>query len=186
MIGLPMNELATFLQPLERQSEEVTVWGGGQCPLRVVSYFCETLPPLAYVTSVRGVVLHQDEVLVLRNTDELHIMPGGRREANESLAETLRREVIEETGWLTADYHLLGCLHFYHLTPKPANFPYLYPDFVHLVYRAQAVQYLPDQQLPDDYEIEARLVSIAQAMQLPFQQRSQLTFLAQALMAVKR
>lgn len=181
-----MNELEAFLQHCEPQMEEVAVWGGGQFPLRVVSYFCETLPPLAFVTSVRGIVLRSDEVLVLRNTDELHIMPGGRREANESIAETLKREVLEETGWLTEGYQMLGCLHFHHLTAKPADFPYLHPDFVHLVYRAQAVQHLSERQLPDEYELEAWFVSVSQAMQLPFQARSQLMFLAEAVKMAKQ
>lgn len=176
-----MTELEAFLQRYEPQDQEITVWGGGQFPLRVTCYFCEELPPLALVTSVRAIVLQGDQVLVLRNQDELHLFPGGRREAGEQLHETLQREILEETGWLIATVGVLGVAHFHHLTPKPPDFPYLHPDFLHLIYLAQAIKLVPEAKLPDDYELESRFMPIAETMRLPFKQSSQIKFLAHAL-----
>jgi len=93
--------LTNFLSRRRPLCEEVTVWGSGQFPLRVVSYFCTELPPLEFITSVRAIVIKDGQVLVLRDTEETHIVPGGRCEPGETLAETLRREILEETGWLT-------------------------------------------------------------------------------------
>ena len=51
------------------------------------------------------------------------------------------REVLEETGWTIRDARLLGLAHFQHLTPKPVAYRYPYPNFLHLVYVANADRY---------------------------------------------
>ena len=108
------------------------------------------MPPLEYVTSVRGVVFRGNRVLVMRNRDEVHILPGGRREDGETLVETLVREVLEEAGWTLKVKEVLGFLHLRHLGPKPVGshqgFPYLYPDFVHVVFLSDAVEHRPKKQ----------------------------------------
>lgn len=176
-----MDDLQRFIQTHEPQCEEIVVWGGGQTPLRVVAYRCQTLPPLSLVTSVRGIVLRGDAVLVLRNRDETHLVPGGRCEEGETLTDTLRREILEETGWFTDEYRLLGCLHFHHLAPKPPDFPYLYPDFLHLIYTAMARYHQPAAQLADDYELSAEFMPIAEVLHWDTIALSQRKFLTLAL-----
>lgn len=181
-----MSTLTDFLDLLEPEYEEVTVWSQGKFPLRVVSYFCAEVPPLEFVMSVRGVVVSDSHALVLRNCDETHIVPGGRREKGETLEETLRREILEETGWATANYQMLGIWHFHHLAPKPNDFPYLYPDFLHILYAARPTEYLPDTRLKDDYELECRFVPLEEVKTLKLQQPSQLLFLQAALAKNKK
>lgn len=155
------DDLASFLSRHTPLAQEMTVWGVS--PLRVVSYLlapADKPPPQALVTSVRAIVLRGDTVLTLRNRDTTHIVPGGQREGGEMAEATLRREVLEETGWTLDAPALLGFMHFRHLGPKPSGHPYLYPDFVQIVFLAEAAVYLPDALLPDDYNwrpISARL-----------------------------
>jgi len=148
-------DLAAFLARHKAQTQEVAVWGGGAHPLRITAYLGHEPPPLAYVTSVRTLVFRDETALVLRDRDGLHILPGGRREAGETLEETLRREVLEEAGWALRAPTMLGFLHFHHLSPKPPGHPYPHPDFAQVVYMAQASAYLPDARVADDHELES-------------------------------
>ena len=71
-------------------------------PLRITSYFTDELPPLEHISSVRCIVFRDDMVLVVREGEEAHVVPGGRREPGETLMQTLERELLEETGWTVA------------------------------------------------------------------------------------
>jgi ADP-ribose pyrophosphatase YjhB (NUDIX family) len=162
-------ELAAFLAEHDGTLLERTAWDQGRLPLEVRASLCRDLPPLPFVTSVRALVLRDDQVLVLRNRDGAHLLPGGRIEAGESLAEALRREVQEETGWTLEDPQLLGFLHFRHLARKPAGYTYPHPDFLQLVYVAQAGRLEPAARAADDYETEARFrpTSEIERLELP-------------------
>ncbi len=149
-------DLAAFLARHMPLAEELAVWGAGTLPLRITAYLGSESPPLPYITSVRGLIFRDDALLVLRNLDGAHIMPGGRREAGETLEETLRREVLEETGWTVRAPAMLGFMHLHHLSPRPPGQPYPHPDFAQVVYIAEAERYVPDARVPDDYEIDAR------------------------------
>lgn len=173
--------LTDFLSRYQPLCEEVTTWSSEQFPLRVVSYFCAELPPLEFITSVRAIVIQDGQVLVLRDTDETHIVPGGRREPGETLAETLRREILEETGWLTNHYEMLGLWHFHHLNPRPPDFPYLYPDFLHVIYAAIPIKQMPEAKLDDAHELGNEFMPIEQARKIKFAEPSQLLFLDAAL-----
>lgn len=153
-------DLPSFLATLAPVAQKEVVWGGGKTHLLAGCYMGSVVPPLRYVTSVRSVVIRGDEVLVMRNPDETHIMPGGRREKGETLEETLRREVLEESGWEIEPMAVLGFIHFHHLTPQPRDYPYPYPDFIHLVYISLATERRPEARVPDDYEQEAAFRSI--------------------------
>lgn len=148
-------DLAAFFARHRPQTQESAVWGGGTLPLQITSYLGHELPPLACVMSVRAIVFREEMVLVLRNRDALHIVPGGRREIGETLDDTLRREVLEETGWTLRAPTMLGFMHFHHLSPKPSDYVHPHPDFTQVVYMAQAEVYLPDARVADDYEIES-------------------------------
>src|SRR6185503_2650335 len=122
-----MDSLAIFLLNKAAAAQEVETWGDMR--LEVATYLAGELPPPEWVTSVRAVVRQGASVLTVRDPDRVHILPGGRREDNELLEQTLRREILEETGWEVGPPALLGVKHFRHLTAKPANYPYPYPDF---------------------------------------------------------
>jgi ADP-ribose pyrophosphatase YjhB (NUDIX family) len=160
------QELATFLKHHKPLAEDSTVWGN--MPLRITSHLSDELPPHDYITSVRCLVLRKRAILVVRNPDETHIIPGGRCEAGETFEETLRREVLEETGWTIVEPKLLGFMYFHHLNPKPPGYKYPHPDFLQLIYTAEADQLIPDAKQADDYEIEAnfRLLDEVKALEL--------------------
>ncbi len=173
-------DLAAFLARHKPQAQESAVWGGGAFPLHITAYLGHEPPPLAYVTSVRSVVLRDATALVLRDRDGLHILPGGRRELGEMLEETLRREVLEETGWTLRALTMLGSLHFHHLSPMPPGHPYPHPDFVQVVYMAQAGAYDPDARVADDHELGSGFRPLAAVRALALTAHEQL-YLATAL-----
>jgi ADP-ribose pyrophosphatase YjhB (NUDIX family) len=141
------NQLAEiFTRPPE--AEDADTWG--ELRLRVRTYLTGALPPLELVSSVRAVVLVDAGVIVVRDPTRQHILPGGRREAGEALEQTLRREVLEETGWEIAAPRQLGVVHFHHLTPRPEGYRYPYPDFLHVVYAAAGVRHDPAARKADD------------------------------------
>jgi len=140
--------LSAFLRGLTPTVTEADQWG--ELTFQAAGYLTASAPPLEYVTSVRAVVTYEDNALVITSPDREHILPGGRREPGEALLETLRREALEETGWSLRSLRLLGFKHFHHLTPKPDNHPYPYPDFLLAVDAATAETYHPDQRIADD------------------------------------
>lgn len=127
-LSVAVDKLAVFLARHASLSEEPAVWGSvtHPLPLRIRAYLTVEAPPLTYIISVRSLVFHDADgaLLVLRNRDSTHIMPSGHREPNETLEQTLRREVLEETGWTLRAPTVLGFMHFHHLGPKPPGHPY--------------------------------------------------------------
>jgi 8-oxo-dGTP pyrophosphatase MutT (NUDIX family) len=160
-----MSALADFLAKYRPQAEETVPWD--DLRLRVTSYLCGEIPPLELVTSVRAIVLNDASVIVVRAPEGIHLLPGGRREPGEGLAETLTREVLEETGWTIGQIQLIGIKHYHHLTPEPAGYAYPYPDFLQIVYRAHVQQHLPEAREIDGYEIETKFITTAEALRLP-------------------
>ncbi len=160
-----MSLLAAFLAKYSPNIEEIVHWD--DLRLRVTSYLTTDIPPLAFVTSVRAIVLNGSSVMFVRAPDGTHILPGGRREDGEALIDTLMREVLEETGWTIEQLQLLGVKHYHHLTPIPPDYRYPYPDFLQIIYRAHAQQYLPEAREIDGYEIETKFISTAEALRLP-------------------
>jgi 8-oxo-dGTP diphosphatase len=160
---------------------EEAIWGDGRISLRITAYLAEECPPLAVITSVRSLVFRGDMILVLRNQDSVHIVPGGRREVGETLEETLRREVLEETGWTLTEPQMLGFGHFHNRSPQlPEYAHYPYPDFVQVVYMADAGLWLPDARVADDYELEASFRPIGEVGQIALSAGEQV-YLAAAL-----
>src|SRR6185436_7871185 len=110
-----MSLLAAFLAKYAPSTQEIVHWD--DLRLRVTSYLTTEMPPLAFVTSVRAVVLNGTSVMLVHAPDGTHILPGGRREEGEALIDTLMREVLEETGWTIDQLQMLGIKHYHHLTP---------------------------------------------------------------------
>lgn len=121
------------------EAQSVWQWQNHTLPLRQQTYLCPTLPPDELISSARAILFHGDDVMVIRDPqNEPYIIPGGRREPGEAVLETLQREIREETGWSLRDTAVIGCVHFQHLGPKPAGYPYPYPHFFWAIFAAQA------------------------------------------------
>ena len=149
--------LSDFFSELSPVAEEQVLWLGGAIRLRLRVYLTDLLPALEHITSVRAVLSTDDGCAVLRNADGMHALPGGRREADESLESTLRHELLEETGCSVSSLQRLGVLHFQHLTAKPADYRYPYPDFAQAVFSVRGAAHfvLSD---PDGYETSVEFV----------------------------
>lgn len=66
----------------------------------------------------------------------------------------------------------MGFASLHHLLPKPEGYKFLYPDFLWVVYMADAKEFVSNAKLMDDYEEECQFKPIAEAEQLdlsPFQ-----------------
>jgi ADP-ribose pyrophosphatase YjhB (NUDIX family) len=185
-----MNQsLASFLDRFPAQAQSTAVWGDGRIVLTVTSYLGAATPPLAFLTSVRAIVLDQTapRVLVVRDLTSQHIVPGGRREPGETLTETLRREVLEETGWTVRDPWPLGFVHFHHETPPPDIFPGApYPDFVQQIYLARADRWEAAAIRTDGPELGADFQPLATVQTLPLQPGEHVYLTAATRLAVAR
>ena len=99
--------------------------------------------------------------MIKQGEDQYHILPGGRREGDETLEETAHREVAEETGWMIRNLKPFAFAHFKHITPKLKDYPYPYPDFFWLIYTARAVDFDQErmfsaEQLAEEYVLSSR------------------------------
>ena len=157
------RDLEAFLARHDPVTTGEAVWHEGSIRLRIDCYLGNERPPSAYVTSVRSVVLRGDDVLTVRNADEWHVLPGGRREPGETLEQTLRREVLEEAGLAIERPVQLGFMHLHHLTPRPSGYEYPYPDFLWQVFVSVAGTVDPRGRVTDDYEEEALFRPAAEA-----------------------
>jgi predicted MFS family arabinose efflux permease/ADP-ribose pyrophosphatase YjhB (NUDIX family) len=133
--------LASLLTDRQPVSVEQTEWPGGLA-LEFALYLGPADLPDDLVTSARCLVTAGGQLLACEDAHpSVHVWPGGRREPHESWAQTARREVREETGWLVQPESLtmLGFLHYRHLTPVPPDHPYPSPDFLQVVMHGAAV-----------------------------------------------
>ncbi len=153
------NALQAFVASLASSATEFYDWPLAR--FKVNTYLHIEPPPAEFVTSVRALVLRNDEVLLVRDPTSYHILPGGRREAGETDHETVVRELLEETGWQVEIGRLLGFKHFYRLTPKPAESAYPHPDFAQIVYLATPLHYQPESKEQDGYELGSEFVPLA-------------------------
>jgi 8-oxo-dGTP pyrophosphatase MutT (NUDIX family) len=167
-------ELAVFLQSHVPAVRETVIWGDGSMTLAITAYLAGELPPMHDVTSVRSLVFRDDQVLVVRDPNGSHILPGGRRGEQETLEETVCREVLEETGWALGELALLGFMQFHHLTPRPTEYRFPYPDFVQVVYHAEAASFMPEARHTGDWELSSEFRSIAEIDSLELTARERL------------
>ena len=176
-------ELTSFLGRRTTFASEAASWSWEEhpLPLEVQHYVSEELPLERFITSVRAVVFREDSVLVLTDRKgDRFIAPGGRRNPGESLEETARREVFEETGWTLGTLYLLGFSHFHLLSRPPSDYPYPHPDFVHLIYMGEALHHQLNRAVRDDWVVGSDLVPIERVKHLEMGEAQPL-LLAQAV-----
>jgi 8-oxo-dGTP pyrophosphatase MutT (NUDIX family) len=166
--GLVANmPLAHFLMQHPPQVRETAVWNNGAMPLEINYMITSQFPPLEYVSSVRCIVFRQNELLVIHDPNgSKYVVPGGRSEPGESVEETGRREVLEETGWKLGEMTMVGVVHFHHLAPCPPNHPYPCPDFLQLIYRAEAQSFYADLVQTDEYVNGSKFYAISDVVRL--------------------
>ena len=145
------ENLAHYLHALTPAAREPITWWE-TVHFTVTTYLHTAAPPLEFVNSVRGIVLTDAGVAVCTNPDASHIFPGGRREMGESIDETLRRELLEETGCEVLESRLIGFLHFHHETPRPGHWTGPYPDMLHMIFAVRAKRVRFDGSDPDGWE----------------------------------
>ncbi len=179
-MGIADSELTDFLASGRLIGVDTIFWSD-EMHLGLACYIGNRQPPLHYVSSVRAIVFRNDAVLVVRGDRcQFYILPGGRKEKNELPEETLRREVLEETGWTLKELSILGFMHFHHLSSKPVDYSYPYPDFLWLVYIAQADNYIQEAIVADKYVTGVKFCTIKELPGLGFE-KGQLAFLDDAI-----
>lgn len=134
-------------------------WFGGRMMFNVDTYLGSVPVPTKLVTSVRCVLRCGNRVMVMEDADgRQHVLPGGRIELGESHREALEREVLEETGYTLVAAELVGACVFTHTTPRPDDYRYPYPTFVHLIYCGNAGELDPVAMQHHDHEVSCRFV----------------------------
>jgi 8-oxo-dGTP pyrophosphatase MutT (NUDIX family) len=162
------KELSRFLDKGILLNTSFDEWGEGTISLKIDNYLGIAPPPLKYVSSVRAIVFQNDSVLVVRQESRhVYILPGGRVEEGESLTDTLEREVLEETGWTLSGMKPLGFMYFHHLSPKPPDYKYPYPDFLWPVYTAEAGEFKPEAIMPDDFVYDSAFHPCDEVRKMP-------------------
>jgi ADP-ribose pyrophosphatase YjhB (NUDIX family) len=67
---------------------------------------------MKHVITARACIIHQDKLLLVSNDGSYWYLPGGHQVPGESLAETVVREVYEETGFTVKCEDILTCSEF--------------------------------------------------------------------------
>lgn len=162
------EELSNFLNSGKYLCDESVTWGDGTLPIQIRYYLSNNQPPLKYVSSARAIVFSDESILVISDkTGGKYILPGGRIEKDEIPLETLKREVLEETGYTLCEINMLGFMHFHHLGTKPENYKYPYPDFIWPIYYAEVNDFVADAIQLDDYVLESHFQPIREVKNLP-------------------
>lgn len=138
-----------------------SIWWEGEIELDISAYVTNDEPPGSLVSSVRAIVFRGDDVLVMRNWDGTHILPGGRIERGESQVDALRREIIEEAGIEIGDIQRIGFMHLRHKTSRPPGYPYPYPDFFWSIFSVHCLRDISDVRVPDKYELSAEFLPVS-------------------------
>ena len=176
--------LDQFLHDSPPLTEASVEWQfqGQTLPLSMGTHLAGSLPPFDHlITSVRAIVVTLDSMLVVRDPEGCHLLPGGRREQGESCIDCVRREVLEETGCEIDVSQPIGFMHYRHLGSKPRNYPYPYPDFLQVVFAAQLVRRNIVARVVDEWVRESFFTPYGQLdeLEIPHRERMLLVFARQ-------
>jgi len=120
-------DLSPFLQRYPAFDSWQEEWDGVPLEFRVC--LSEELPQPAFVGSVRAIVIRGNQVLLFHSNLPI-LSVGGRCEPEESIQQTLLREVAEETGWTVTPLVVIGFIHARHLDSQRPAWNRPAPDFI--------------------------------------------------------
>ena len=139
---------------------DTDTWFNGRMAFTVDTYLGSVSAPTELVTSVRCVLRWGAQVMLMEDAERRqHVLPGGQIEPGEWQCDALQREILEETGYTLATVEQLGACVFVHTTPRPADYRYPYPTFVHLIYRGEAEGRNSAASEREEHEVVCRLVN---------------------------
>lgn len=149
-----------FGPPRKPVATDTASWFGGRMVFTVHTYLRPVSVPNELATSVRCVLRSGGRIMLMEDAGgRKHVLPGGRIEPGESHLEALEREILEETGHTLAAAEQLGACVYTHTTPRPVEYRYPYPTFVHLIYRGEARERNPAVRERHGYEVACRFMS---------------------------
>jgi 8-oxo-dGTP pyrophosphatase MutT (NUDIX family) len=115
------------------------VWG--VTPLLLSCFLTDRQPPLELIVSARAVLAGPGGTVFVFDENGPHVLPGGRREGDESVLDALAREIGEEVGCsIVGDPWPLGLIELRDEGPRPDPLVYPYPRSFHVVFGASAGQ----------------------------------------------
>ena len=74
---------------------------------------------------------------------------------------------LEETGWTIQNPALLGFVHFHHENPAPPDYAYPHPDFLQLVFLAEAAEQKGTKEPQDEWVVDSQFPTLAEVETLP-------------------
>ena len=170
-----MSNLENFFMTHTPYMPEIAYWGNMK--LEISHYITTVIPPEEFISSVRCILFKEDQIMVIQNPNgDHHVMPGGRCELNETLEETGRREILEEVGWHMGPLKVIGTRRFYHQTPMPPGYKYPYPNFLQLIYTAEATLFSLEGKQFDRYVASAAFYPITAVSKLDLSPGERLFF----------
>lgn len=123
--------------------------------MRVQIGLADEPPPPELLSSVLTIVFTPDgKALYLEDENDLGLISrflvGGRTQGQESLVETIVREVAEETGWIVQPLALIGYRHFEQLDPMIAASDRPYPHFLQPIFASVSSCFVPNAVIAPD------------------------------------
>lgn len=174
-MSVPDKELEAFLSRYSCFGGWREEWDG--IPLEFRTCLSDELPPRAFVGSVRAIILRGNEVLLVHSSVPI-LSVGGRCKPEETIEQTLLREVAEETGWKFSPVGVIGFIHCRHLDQQRPNWGRPAPDFIDPLFAVVAEAF--DETLMDSTAPKCEFVSVDAVEALGVEKINR-TFLSEAL-----